>query len=114
MRSNGGKSSRIGGQRRVLQRQTGFSRDPHLNIPGGLTAHTNGGILLAVSAQEIIEQIKGLPASERAQVVKFVMENDDSWIPESFKKGMSDAAAGRFAKMENVLSGAEPPPRAAE
>ncbi len=28
-----------------------------------------------VSAAEVIEQIKGLPANEREQVVKFVMEN---------------------------------------
>jgi hypothetical protein len=31
-----------------------------------------------MSATEIIEQFKALPASERAQVVKFVVENDDS------------------------------------
>ena len=67
-----------------------------------------------MSAQEIIEQIKSLPPSERAQVAKFVVENDDSWIPESFKEGMADAAAGRFADMEIVLSGAKPPSRAAE
>ena len=62
-----------------------------------------------MSAQEIIEQIKSLPASERAQVAKFVVENDDSWIPESFKEGMADAAAGRFVDMETVLSGVKPP-----
>jgi predicted transcriptional regulator len=67
-----------------------------------------------MSAQEIIEQIKSLPASERAQVAKFIVENDDSWIPESFKEGMADAAAGRFADMETVLSAAKPPSRAAE
>lgn len=67
-----------------------------------------------MSAQEIIEQIKALPAAERAQVAKFVMEEDDSWIPESFKQGMADAAAGRFADMETVLSGAKPPPRSGE
>lgn len=67
-----------------------------------------------MSAQEIIEQIKALPAAERAQVAKFVMEEDDSWIPESFKQGMADAAAGRFADMETVLSGAKPPPRPGE
>jgi predicted transcriptional regulator len=49
-----------------------------------------------VSATEIIEQFKALPASERAQVARFVVENDDSWIPESFKQGMADADAGRF------------------
>jgi predicted transcriptional regulator len=47
-------------------------------------------------------------------VAKFVVENDDSWVPESFKQGMADAVAGRFADMETVLSGAKPPSRAAE
>lgn len=67
-----------------------------------------------MSASELIEQFKALSAKERAQVAKFVVENDDSWIPESFKQGMADAEAGRFGDMETVLSGAEPPPRAAE
>jgi predicted transcriptional regulator len=67
-----------------------------------------------VSATEIIEQFKALPPSERAQVAKFVVENDDSWIPESFKQGMADVTAGRFVDMETVLSEAKPPSRAAE
>lgn len=67
-----------------------------------------------MSATEIIEQFKALPANERAQVAKFVVEHDDSWIPEGFKQGMADAEAGRFADMETVLSGAKPPPRSAE
>ena len=62
-----------------------------------------------MSATEIIKQFKGLPAKERAQVAKFVMEQDDSWVPESFKRGMADAEAGRFGDMETVLSGAKPP-----
>jgi predicted transcriptional regulator len=57
-----------------------------------------------VSAQEIIEQIKVLPASERAQVVKYVVENDDSWIPESFKQGMADAEAGRLVDLDSALN----------
>ncbi len=67
-----------------------------------------------MSAAEVIEQFKALPADERAKVTKFVVENDDSWIPESFKQGMADAKAGRFVEMETVLSGAKPPPRAAK
>ena len=67
-----------------------------------------------MSATEIIEQFKALPAKERAQVAKFVVENDDSWIPESFKQGMADAEAGRFVDMETVLSGARPPSRPTE
>ena len=71
----------------------------------------NWGDNSIMSAAEVIEQIKELPANERAQVTKFVVENDDSWIPESFKQGMADAAAGRFVDMEMVLSGAPPPSR---
>jgi predicted transcriptional regulator len=64
-----------------------------------------------MSATEIIEQIKNLPKKERAQVTKYVVEHDDSWIPESFKKGMADAEAGRFVDMEMVLSDTPPPSR---
>lgn len=64
-----------------------------------------------MSAEEIIKEFKALPPAERAQVTKFVVENDDSWIPEEFKQGMADAEAGRFVDMETVLSGAKPPPR---
>jgi len=64
-----------------------------------------------MSALEVIEEFKGLPPAERAKVAKFVVENDDSWIPESFKQGMADAEAGRFVDMETVLSGAKPPSR---
>jgi predicted transcriptional regulator len=64
-----------------------------------------------MSAQEVIAEFKGLPANERAQVAKFVVEKDDSWIPKSFKQGMADAEAGRFVGMETVLSGAPPPSR---
>ncbi len=61
-----------------------------------------------MSAQEVIEQFKHMPSAERAKVAKFVVENDDSWIPKEFKQGMADAEAGRFADMETILSGAKP------
>jgi predicted transcriptional regulator len=64
-----------------------------------------------MTATEIIKQIKALPAAERAQVTKYVVKHDDSWVPESFKRGMADAEAGRFADMETVLSGTPPPAR---
>jgi predicted transcriptional regulator len=60
-------------------------------------------------AQAVIKQFKALPPKERAQVAKFVVESDDSWIPESFKRGMADAEAGRFVEMDTVLS--DGPPR---
>ena len=57
-----------------------------------------------MSASEIIEQFKALPASERAQVAKFVVENDDSWIPESFKQAMADAETGRLVDLDVALN----------
>lgn len=69
-----------------------------------MTARAGNGILRTMSAQEIIEQIKALPANERAQVAKFVVENDDFWIPESFKEGMADAEAGRLVDLDTALN----------
>ena len=57
-----------------------------------------------MSAQEIIEQIRALPPTERAQVTKFVVESDDSWIPEEFKQGMADIAAGRVVDLDTALN----------
>jgi predicted transcriptional regulator len=57
-----------------------------------------------MSVSELIEQFKALPAKERAQVAKFVVENDDSWIPESFKQGMADAEAGHLVDLDTALN----------
>jgi len=59
-----------------------------------------------VSVTEIIEQFKALPANERAQVAKFVVEHDDSWIPEAFKDDMAeaDAEAGRLVDLNTALN----------
>ena len=67
-----------------------------------------------MTAQTIIAEIEALPAAERAKVIAYVgraMEADDSWIPDSFKQGMAEAAAGKLADMETVLSGAKPAPQ---
>lgn len=61
-----------------------------------------------MSAVEIIQQIKELPYAERAQVARFVVEEDDSWIPDEFKEAMQDAEAGRLVDMETALR--ETPP----
>ena len=57
----------------------------------------------AMTVEAIIEEIKALPPAERVRVVKFIVEQDDSWIPDSFKQGMGDAAAGRLVEMETAL-----------
>jgi predicted transcriptional regulator len=63
----------------------------------------------AMTAEAIIEEIKALPQAGREQVVRFIVEQDDSWIPESFKRGMADAAAGRIVEMESALRETPPP-----
>ena len=63
-----------------------------------------------MSAQEVIAEFKGLSPVERAQVAKFIVENDESWIPDEFKAAMKDAEAGRFVDMETALR-ETPPPR---
>ena len=65
-------------------------------------------ILASMSALEIIEQIKELPPAERAQVAKFVVENDDSWIPEEFKQGMADIVASRVVDLDTAMNQAYP------
>jgi hypothetical protein len=67
-----------------------------------------------MSAAEMIEQFKALPPDDRAEVARFVVANDDSWVPEDFKKSMEDLKAGRVFDMDLVMSGAEPPPRPAK
>jgi len=62
-----------------------------------------------MSAQEVIAEFKELPPAERAQVAKFVLENDDTWIPEEFKDAMRDAEAGRLVDMETALTDTPPP-----
>jgi predicted transcriptional regulator len=64
-----------------------------------------------MTAQAVIKQFKALPLKQRAEVAKFVVESDDSWIPKSFKRGMADAEAGRFADMDAILNDASPPSR---
>jgi predicted transcriptional regulator len=61
-----------------------------------------------MTAQAVIKQFKALSPKQRAEVAKFIVESDDSWIPESFKQGMADAEAGRFADMDAVLNDAPP------
>ena len=62
-----------------------------------------------MTAQEVIEQIKHLLPAERAQVTRYVVENDDSWIPPEFKDAMQDAKEGRLVDMETALRETPPP-----
>jgi predicted transcriptional regulator len=62
-----------------------------------------------MSVKEIIDQIKALPVEERARVAKFIVEQDDSWIPDDFKAAMEDAQKGRLVDMDKALNETPPP-----
>lgn len=68
--------------------------------------------LLPMSAVEIIEQIKALPAAERAEVARFIIKQDDSWIPDEFREAMADVGAehsgGQGPGLAALASLAEP------
>ena len=70
----------------------------------GLLTALCGYRFCSVSATEIIEQFKALPATERAEVAKFIVEHEDSWIPEAFKEGMADAESGRLVDLDTALN----------
>ena len=55
-----------------------------------------------------MKQFKALSPKQRAEVAKFVLESDDSWIPASLKQSMADAEAGRFGDMDAILKDASP------
>jgi len=61
-----------------------------------------------MSASEVIAEIEALPDAERERVIDYftVLRLED--IPQSFRRGMSDALAGRGLDMEIALS--QPPP----
>jgi hypothetical protein len=56
-----------------------------------------------VSADQLIAEFKALPPDQRQQVAEAILE-DDSWIPESFRRGMEDIEKGRSVPMEIALT----------
>jgi hypothetical protein len=62
-----------------------------------------------VSAEQLIAEFKALPPAERAQVAKFVLETDDSWIPPEFKQGMADIKAGSGIDLDDALKELDKP-----
>ena len=52
-----------------------------------------------------MEQIRSLPEEERAKVVRFVIEHEESWIPADFREAMDDAAHGKMIDMERLMTG---------
>jgi predicted transcriptional regulator len=57
-----------------------------------------------MSATELIEQIGALSERDRAEVIERLHALAPSWIPESFREGMADIAAGRTVDLQEALS----------
>jgi hypothetical protein len=63
-----------------------------------------------MTAEAIIAEMEALPPAERSKVLAhFDFHASDSWIPESFKRSMDEAAAGKLVDMDRVLRGEAPP-----
>jgi predicted transcriptional regulator len=52
----------------------------------------------------LVEQIEALSERERAEVIERLHALAPSWIPESFREGMADIAAGRTVDLQEALS----------
>lgn len=59
--------------------------------------------IVNMSVTEILQEIDRLSKEERWKVVEHVNQLVEEDIPESFKRGMADAQAGRFVDMETAL-----------
>ena len=61
-----------------------------------------------MTAEKVIAEIEALPREERARVVEYVHRLTEAEVPESFRRGMEQALAGRGVEMETALR--ETPP----
>jgi predicted transcriptional regulator len=57
-----------------------------------------------MNVEELIKELNALPLAQRMEVIEAVLSADDSWIPESFLRGMADFEAGRVVDMETALT----------
>jgi predicted transcriptional regulator len=56
-----------------------------------------------MSATELVEQIEALPEEARAEVIEQLHAHAPKWIPESFREGMADIAAGRTIDLNDAI-----------
>ena len=61
-----------------------------------------------MTATEIIKEFQALPVEDRRSVATFILTEDKSWIPDSFRQGMAEADAGRLFDMELALNDKPP------
>ena len=61
-----------------------------------------------MTADQILDEIKALPAPELARLVQRVRQLEANEIPEDFVEALADFEQGRFVPMETALNEAPP------
>jgi hypothetical protein len=56
-----------------------------------------------MSVKEVIAEIEAMPEKERLELLNYVQSKAMAEVPESFRRGMADAQAGRGVDMETAL-----------
>jgi len=83
-------------------------RDHHPREKSGLAPNDSLVYIRSMSLTDIIEELPKLTVTERSVVWQQLEALTEADVPESFRQGMDDIAAGRHVDMEQALS--EPPP----
>jgi hypothetical protein len=63
-----------------------------------------------MSVDQLINELKALPQAQRLEIFDAVLGDDESWIPESFRKGMDDFLQGRTVDGDGIDAAAPEPP----
>ena len=61
-----------------------------------------------MTAEQILDEIKALPQTEREKLIQSVSNLKNAGIPDDFIEALEDFAQGRFVSMETALN--ETPP----
>jgi hypothetical protein len=62
-----------------------------------------------MTADQIIEEIRALPQSERDKLFHSIRDLNDEGIPADFLEALEQFTQGRFISMETALNEAPPP-----
>ena len=57
-----------------------------------------------MSGDQIMAEFRALAPAERERVARLILHEDESWIPESFSKGMREIEEGRTVDLDAALT----------
>jgi hypothetical protein len=68
-----------------------------------LEFHFGPRYVFLVSTEQLIAEFKALPAEQRQLVAEAILQDQASWIPESFRQGMEEIERGCVISLESAL-----------